>query len=75
MVHFISILHGRHYGKDDFRVATSFIEPMGLAFDDALDIVVVPALSLLDIAKGTGKDVYLQAAKKALGLLYENGTA
>jgi hypothetical protein len=57
---------GRHYGKDDFRVATSFIEPMGLAFDDALDIVVVPALSLLDIAKGTGKDVYLKAAIKAL---------
>lgn len=57
---------GRHYGKDDFRVATSFIEPMGLAFDDALDIVVVPALSLLDIAKETGKDVYKDAAKKAL---------
>lgn len=57
---------GRHYGKDDFRVATSFIEPMGLAFDDALDIVVLPALSLLDIAKETGKDVYKDAAKKAL---------
>ena len=57
---------GRHYGKDDFRVATSFIEPMGLAFDDALDIVVVPALSLIDIAKETGKDVYKKAAIKAL---------
>ena len=57
---------GRHYGKDDFRVATSFIEPMGLAFDDALDIVMLPALSLLDIAKATGKDVYKDAAKKAL---------
>jgi hypothetical protein len=57
---------GRHRGKDDFRVATSFIEPMGLAYDDALDIVVVPALSLLDIAKQTGKPVYLDAARKAL---------
>jgi hypothetical protein len=57
---------GRHYGKDDFRVATSFIEPMGLAFDDALDIVVVPALVLLDIARETGLAKYGDAAKKAL---------
>ena len=57
---------GRHYGKDDFRVATSFIEPMGLAFDDALDIVVVPALALLDIGRETGLDKYNVAAKKAL---------
>lgn len=57
---------GRHYGKDDFRVATSFIEPMGLAFDDALDIVVVPALALLDIARETGTVKYKDAAKKAL---------
>jgi hypothetical protein len=57
---------GRHYGKDDFRVAAALFEPMGLAFDDALDIVVVPALSLLDIAKKTGKQVYLDAARKAL---------
>jgi hypothetical protein len=57
---------GRHYGKDDFRVATSFIEPMGLALDDALDIVVVPALELLDIARETGITKYSDAAKKAL---------
>lgn len=57
---------GRHYGKDDFRVATSFIEPMGLALDDALDIVVVPALELLDIARETGIAKYSVAAKKAL---------
>jgi hypothetical protein len=57
---------GRHYGKDDFRVAAALFEPMGLAFDDALDIVVVPTLSLLDIAQKTGKPVYLEAAKKAL---------
>jgi hypothetical protein len=57
---------GRHYGKDDFRVAAALFEPMGLAYDNALDIVVVPALSLLDIAKATGKEDYLNAAKKAL---------
>jgi len=57
---------GRHYGKDDFRVATSFIEPMGMALDDALDIVVVPALTLLDIARKTREDKYLMAAKNAL---------
>ena len=57
---------GRHYGKDDFRVATSFIEPMGLPLDDALDIVVVPALALLDIARETGIQKYNDAARKAL---------
>jgi hypothetical protein len=57
---------GRHYRKDDFKVATSFIEPMGLAFDDALDIVVVPALDLLDIARETGIQKYSDAARKAL---------
>jgi hypothetical protein len=57
---------GRHYTKDDFRVAAALFEPMGLAYDNALDIVVVPALSLLDIAKATGKDEYLKAAGKAL---------
>jgi hypothetical protein len=57
---------GRHYGKDDFRVATSFIEPMGLQFDSALDMCMVPALQLLDIAKSTGDGKYNIAAKKAL---------
>tara|TARA_R110002050_G_scaffold141496_2_gene266709 strand:+ start:63963 stop:66098 length:2136 start_codon:yes stop_codon:yes gene_type:complete len=57
---------GRHYRKDDFKIATSFIEPMGHAFDDALDIVVVPALDLLDIARETGIQKYADAAKKAL---------
>lgn len=57
---------GRHYGKDDFRVATSFVEPMGLAFDTALDITILPVTQLLDIAKETGNDVYKNAAKKAL---------
>ena len=57
---------GRHYGKDDFRVATSFIEPMGLPLDDALDIVVLPALTLLDIYLETNIETYRDAAKKAL---------
>lgn len=58
--------HGRHYRKDDFIVATSFVEPMGREFDTALDIVILPALDLLDIAKETGDTKYRDAAKKAL---------
>ncbi len=57
---------GRHYGKDDFRVAAALFEPMGLTLDNALDIVMLPALSLLDIAKATGREDYLNGAKKAL---------
>lgn len=57
---------GRHYRKDDFKVATSFIEPMGLQGETALDICMIPALELLDIAKSTGDDKYKIAAKKAL---------
>lgn len=57
---------GRHYRKDDFRVATSFIEPMGLPFDTALDIVILPTLDLIDIARETGMEKYREAARKAL---------
>ena len=57
---------GRHYRKDDFKIATSFIEPMGHAFDDALDIVILPALDLLDIARETGIQKYADAAQKSL---------
>lgn len=57
---------GRHYRKDDFKVATSFVEPMGLKDDTALDIVMLPALELLDIAKATGKEKYEDAARRAL---------
>lgn len=57
---------GRHYRKDDFKIATSFIEPMGHAYDDALDIVILPAQDLLDIARETGIEKYNDAAKKAL---------
>jgi len=58
--------NGRHYMKDDFRVATSFIEPMGFEDDSALDITILPTLQLLEVAKQTGSKTYLDAAKKAL---------
>ena len=58
--------NGRHYGKDDFRVATSFIEPMGLEYDVALDMCMTPVTQLLEIARKTGKEKYKAAAKKAL---------
>lgn len=57
---------GRHYVKDDFLVATSFIEPMGLAGDTALDLCMTPVQPLLDAAEKTGKQEYKTAAKKAL---------
>lgn len=57
---------GRHYVKDDFKVATSFIEPMGLAGDTALDLCMTPVPTLLDIAEKTGKQEYKNAARKAL---------
>ncbi len=56
---------GRHYKKDDFMVATSFIEPMGLKNDTALDLIMLPAIQLLDIANKTGEEKYANAAKKA----------
>ncbi|MEC3880039.1 hypothetical protein [Parapedobacter sp. 10938] len=63
--------HGRHYRKDDFIVATSFVEPMGREYDTALDIVILPALNLLDIAATTGDDKYSVAARKALDYAME----
>jgi hypothetical protein len=42
--------NGRHYMKDDFAVARVFAEPMGLNDDTALDMNMLPAISLLDIA-------------------------
>ena len=56
---------GRHYRKDDFIVATSYIEPMGIQGDAALDIVILPAIELLDIASQTGNEKYAKAAQKA----------
>ncbi len=46
---------GRHYRKDDFTVARVFAEPMGLAEDTALDMNMLPAISLLDIAAALKK--------------------
>lgn len=42
--------NGRHYLKDDFAVARIFAEPMGLAEDTALDMNMLPAITLLSIA-------------------------
>lgn len=52
-------------GKDDFKVATSFIEPMGLRGETALDITIRPATTLLNIGRETGDQRFLKAAKKA----------
>ena len=57
---------GRHYVKDDFKVATSFIEPMGHAGDTALDLCMTPVPTLLDAAEKTGRQEYKEAARKAL---------
>ena len=57
---------GRHYTKDDFVVARSFIEPMGNAGEAALDICVMPALRLMQIGTEYGIDRFLAGAKKAL---------
>jgi len=56
---------GRHYRKDDFLVATSFIESMGYEGDTALEIIILPALDLLGIGQETGERKYLEAARKA----------
>ena len=57
---------GRHYRKDDFVVARTFLEPMGLAGDTALDITVLPALELLRLSDATGQEEFREAARKAL---------
>ena len=57
---------GRHYRKDDFKVATSFVEPMGLDGATALDITILPAMELLQIGKETGEQRFLDAGKKAI---------
>ncbi len=57
---------GRHYRKDDFVVARSFIEPMGLSGDTALDITMIPARRLLSLAEQTGDEALRAGARKAL---------
>lgn len=57
---------GRHYRKDDFVVASTYIEPMGHDQDTALDITILPALELLDLADATGETAFREAARRAL---------
>ena len=58
---------GRHYRKDDFKVATSFVEPMGLDGATALDITILPAMELLQIGKGKpANSVSWTRVKKAI---------
>lgn len=58
--------YGQHYVKDDFVVATTFLEPMGIAQDTALDITILPVIELLDLAKKTGEASFSEGARKAL---------
>ena len=53
-------------GKDDFKVATSFIEPMGITGETALEITLKPALVLFEIGRQTEEKRFLDAAKKAI---------
>jgi len=57
---------GRHKTKDDFIVAREFAEPMGLAFDTALDMCVTAATELIDLGVKLSTQKYLDAARKAL---------
>ncbi len=57
-------IENRDFGKDDFIVATSYIEPMGLSEDTALEFIMRPALELLEIGQETGDKKYLDAARK-----------
>ncbi len=57
--------------KDDFKIATSFIEPMGLKGETALDITILPATRLLDIGKKTGDRRFLEASEKAFDFCME----
>ncbi|MBQ7445282.1 MAG: hypothetical protein IJS71_05010 [Clostridia bacterium] len=57
---------GRHISKDDFRVARSFIDPMGTHGDTALFMNTVPAGTLLSVYEKTCNRKYLDGALKAL---------
>ncbi len=56
---------GRHYAKDDFVVARSFIDPMAQSGDTALYLCTVPALELVKIYEATNDKKYFDAALKA----------
>ena len=57
---------GRHYAKDDFVVARSFIDPMAQSGDTALYLNTEPALDLIKIYEKTGDKKYFDGAIKAL---------
>lgn len=57
---------GRHYTKDDFRVARAFIEPMGHDGDTALYMNTEPARELIGAYRTTGDEKYKNAARSAL---------
>ncbi len=57
---------GRHYSKDDFRVARAFIEPMGYDGDTALYMNTTAALDLMSVYEQTGEERFAEAAKRAL---------
>lgn len=59
---------GRHYAKDDFVVARSFIDPMAQSGDTALYLNTVPALDLIRIYEKTNDKKYFDAAIKAFDL-------
>ncbi|MDD3109005.1 MAG: hypothetical protein PHV49_07360, partial [Alistipes sp.] len=63
--------NGRHYMKDDFKVATSFVEPMGLDGETALDITILPAGELLALGRETGDQRLIDAAKKGIDFCME----
>ncbi|RRQ49643.1 hypothetical protein DZC72_03335 [Maribacter algicola] len=57
--------------KDDFKVATTFIEPMGLRGETALDITIRPATRLLKIGIKTKDQRFLDAAQRAFDFCME----
>ena len=57
---------GRHKSKDDFIVVRNFLEPMGLTYDTALDICVVPAMELIRLAEATNDESIKEGAHKVL---------
>lgn len=61
--------NGRHYVKDDFAVARIFAEPMGLAEDTALDMNMLPAITLLGIASELRQTAGFESEGERIGKL------
>lgn len=62
---------GRHYGKDDFVVARSFIDPMAQSGDTALYLNTISAADLVRIYEQTGDKKYFDAACRSLDLFMD----